>query len=110
MWFSRLRHRRLAARREALRLRSTLLRERLAVGAAEWQAPLSLADSALDGLRWLRSHPEWPLGAALALVVLRPRLLLRWAGRGFWAWQLWRRARPHVRTLRRWWDGVPRRA
>lgn len=108
MWFSRDQHRRLAVRRETLRLRSGLLRERLAVGAAEWQAPLSLADSALDGLRWLRENPQWPLGVALAVVVLRPRLLLRWVGRGLWAWQLWRRARPYVRSARRWWDGAPR--
>lgn len=98
-------HRELAARREVLRLRSSLLRDQFAAEARAWEAPLALADRAVDGLRWLRQHPEWPVGAAAALLVARPRRVLRWGARALAAWQLWRRARPYLRTARRWWDG-----
>jgi hypothetical protein len=91
-----------------LRLRSALLRDQWAVEAQSWEAPLNMADRVIDGARWLRRHPEWPVGVAAVVVVARPRLLLRWAGRGLWAWQIWRRARPHVRSLQRWWDPAPR--
>lgn len=93
------RRRRLAARREELLARSAVLRGQLATQVQAWQAPLALADQAVQGMHWLRRNPQWPLAGAALVVVLRPRLLLRWAGRGFWVWQLWRRLRPHVRRI-----------
>jgi hypothetical protein len=81
-----------ALRREQLLLRSATLRGQLARDAQVLQAPLALADSVRDGLRWLRQNPEWPLGGVLLLLVLKPRRTWRWISRGWWAWRLWRRA------------------
>jgi hypothetical protein len=35
-------------------------------------------------MQWLVQHPEWPIGAAVLLVLLRPGRALRWAT---YAWQ-----------------------
>jgi hypothetical protein len=54
---------------------------------------LAAVDVVREGARWLGRHPEWLVGTAVALLVARPRLLLRWARRGFFAWQVWRKVR-----------------
>lgn len=83
----------LALRREQLLVRSAELRLRLAQDGRALEAPLAMADTVRAGWHWLRAHPEWPAGAALALVLLKPRRALRWASRGWWAWRTWQRAR-----------------
>jgi len=45
---------------------------------------VGVADQARSATQWLLQHPEWPLGVAALLIVLRPGRALRWAG---WAWQ-----------------------
>lgn len=79
-------------RRERLLMRSQLLRLQMAQQAEPLKAPLALVDQARDGLRWLGRHPEWPLGGAALLLVLRPRRALRWSGRLWGAWRMWRKA------------------
>jgi hypothetical protein len=74
----------LLQRREALRHRSSVLRADWALQAQVLRRPLGLADQARAGVLWLVQHPEWPLGAALLLVLLRPGRALRWAT---YAWQ-----------------------
>ena len=74
----------LMRRRERLRLRSAQLRTEWALHAEVLRAPLGVADQARAATRWLTQHPEWPLGAALLLVLLRPARALRWAS---YAWQ-----------------------
>jgi hypothetical protein len=74
----------LLQRREALRHRSNLLRADWALQAQALRKPLGLADQARAGVQWLVQHPEWPIGAALLLVLLRPGRALRWAT---YAWQ-----------------------
>ena len=81
-----------AIRRERLLLRSAALRAQIAQHAAPLKPPLALADQVGDGLRWLRQHPEWPLGGLLAVAVLRPRRALRWSARLWSTWRLWRKA------------------
>ena len=83
----------LALRREQLLLRSAALRSQLALDAQALAAPLAVADRLRDGARWLRRHPEWPLGAVLLLLALRPRRALRWAVRAGWLWRQWQAAR-----------------
>jgi len=82
----------LAQRRERLLQRSAVLRVQLAQDGRALQAPLALADTVREGWHWLRRHPEWPAGAALLLVLLKPRRAWRWASRGWWAWRVWQRA------------------
>jgi hypothetical protein len=93
------RARELAARRERLRMRSTELRLVVGRNAQVLQRPLAVADQVIAGGRWLREHPEWPVGTAVALIVMRPRRLLRWSGRLWWGWRLWRRASRLLRIL-----------
>jgi len=51
-----------------------------------------LADRVREGVHWLARHPEWPLGAALLIVLLRPGRALRWASFGLQGYALYRRA------------------
>lgn len=83
----------LAARQQKLLIRSAELRVTLAHQAQALQGPLARADQAVSGARWLRNHPQWPLGALLALAVLRPRRALAWATRVWWGWGLYKKAR-----------------
>lgn len=89
---TRPRNAELAARQQRLLIRSAELRVTLAHQAQALEAPLALADQAVSSARWLRSHPQWPLGALLALAVLRPRRALAWATRLWWGWDLYKRA------------------
>ena len=74
----------LMRRRERLLLRSAQLRTEWAMQVEVLRAPLGVADQARAATRWLVQHPEWPLGAALLVVLLRPARALRWAS---YAWQ-----------------------
>lgn len=78
----------LAARQQALRLRSAELRIQLSEQANNTlQRPLAFVDKAHAGFIWLKQHPEWPTGALLLLVVLRPRRAVRLVTL---AWSGWR--------------------
>ena len=83
----------LAARQQRLLIRSAELRVTLAHQSQALQQPLALADQAVSGARWLRNHPQWSLGALLALAVLRPRRALAWATRLWWGLGLYKQAR-----------------
>jgi hypothetical protein len=74
----------LLLRRERLRQRSAQLRVQWSLQADVLRKPLGLADQARAATQWLVQHPEWPLGAALLIVLLRPGRALRWAS---YAWQ-----------------------
>lgn len=82
----------LLRRRERLQLRSGELRHEWAQQVQVLRTPLGLADRARDGVHWLVRHPEWPLGAALLVIVLRPGRALRWASYGLQGYALYRRA------------------
>lgn len=90
---TRSREAELAARQQQLLIRSAELRVTLAHQSQTLQGPLALADQAVSSVHWLRSHPQWPLGALLLLAVIRPRRALAWAGRLWWGWGLYQRAR-----------------
>ena len=83
----------LARRQQQLLIRSAELRVALAHQAQALQAPLALADRVRAGARWLREHPQWPLGALVLLAFKRPRRVLRWSSNLIWAWRLYQRAR-----------------
>ena len=71
-------------RRERLIHRSGQLRSDWSLQVQVLHKPLGLADKAREATQWLLRNPEWPLGVAALLIVLRPGRALRWAG---WAWQ-----------------------
>ena len=86
-------------RQQLLLLRSQELRGQLSLQAAALQPPLAWADQLRAGWAWLRGHPEWPIGAALVVIVIRPRRALRWGTRLWWAWQTLRRLRDGLQRL-----------
>lgn len=86
------RARELQLKRERLLVRSAELRVAVARQSQVLRTPLAVADQVRAGVGWLRRNPEWPLGALVVLVVLRPGRALRWAGRAWWGWRVWRRA------------------
>lgn len=85
-------------RRERLLLRSGQLRVEWAQQVQVLRAPLGVADQARSAAQWLMQHPEWPLGVAALLIVLRPGRALRWAG---YAWQGYGLVRRVQRVMQR---------
>lgn len=87
----------LALKKQRLQLKSAALREQWLAHAAGLQPLCAGVDRINDGVRWVREHPQAVLNTAVAtgaaLLVARPRTLLRLARRGFVAWQLWRKGR-----------------
>jgi len=71
-------------RRERLILRSDQLRGTWSRQVQVLRSPLGVADQARSAVQWLLQHPEWPLGVAALVIVLRPGRALRWAS---YAWQ-----------------------
>jgi len=83
----------LALKKQRLQIRSAALREDFSACAAGIQPAFALADRGGAAVRWLRSHPLVPAAALGVLLAARPRTVLRWARRGFLAWQTLRRLR-----------------
>lgn len=74
-------------------MRSAALRENFGNFASVWMPAFAAADRVRAGLVWLRRHPLLPVASLVAILVARPRWVLRWAQRGFFAWQALRRVR-----------------
>ncbi len=87
-------------RQRLLLARSDALRRTLARELQALEPPLAWADQGLAAARWLRRHPEWPVGAAALLVALRPRRAWRWGRRLFFAWRTGRRLLRWLRAAR----------
>lgn len=78
-----------AARERGQRLSelSSMQRSDLAAALAPWQAPLATLDQALGVVRRVQRRPVFAVGAVLAaVVIIRPRRVLRWLRRGGAAW------------------------
>ena len=85
-------------RQRLLLARSEALRSELARDLRVLEQPLAWAEQGLAAARWLRRHPEWPIGAAALLVALRPLRAWRWGRRLFFAWRTGRRVLRWLRT------------
>lgn len=83
----------LALHQQRLLMRSAQLRNTFASQAQDFKAPLALADQIRGGVTSLYRRPLWPLGALLALIIVRPRRAIVWGGRVWWGWKLFKRAR-----------------
>lgn len=81
----------LLRRREQLVHRSSQLRHDWSQQVQVLRAPLGVADQARAATRWLVQHPEWPLGVAVLLIVLRPGRVLRWSTYAWQGYGLYRR-------------------
>jgi len=83
----------LALKKQRLLMRSSALRENFGQYANTWKPVFAAADRLRNGLRWLRRHPALPVASLVALAVARPWGMLRWARRGWFAWQALRNLR-----------------
>jgi hypothetical protein len=90
----------LALKKQRLQLQSATQRQEFARYAAGLAPALGLADRARDGVAWLRGHPELPVAAAAAILVMRPRSVFRWLRRGVFAWRAAHSAGRWLGTLR----------
>lgn len=80
----------LARRKERLIARAEQQRAIIAQAYHRWQKPASLVDRGIAVVGFLRLHPLL-LGVGLAaMIALRRRNLLSWAGRGWMMWRAWR--------------------
>lgn len=86
----------LALEKQRLVLRSEDLRGKFSAAAAVWQPACAGVDRLRQAADWLRRRPSLLVGLGVALLVARPRAVLRLAGR---AWVVWR-------TLRHWRQGL----
>lgn len=91
----------LILRQQRLVARSAELRLTLTNQGQVFKKPLAMADQAQAGLQWLYRNPQWPLGAMLVLVVLRPRRVILWGGRLWWAWKTFNRAQKWMAAMPR---------
>lgn len=66
------------------------LRQQLAPVRGVLEVPQRILKVKQEGIALARKHPLIVGGVIVALVVLRPRTVLRWAGRALGAWRTWR--------------------
>ena len=83
----------LALKKQRLQIASEGLRTEVGQCAAALAPVFSTADCVVDGVRWLRSNPEFVVGAGVVLIVARPKRAWRWGRRIFIGWQAWRKLR-----------------
>lgn len=87
-----------ALKKQRLQFRSAQLRAQMAAYAEGVTPVLRAGDAVVEGVRWVRQHPETLIAAGLAVAVARPRGVVRWARRGMVAWQAWGRVRDWLAT------------
>jgi hypothetical protein len=83
----------LALRKQRLQLESDFLREQWCAHVAGLEPAFRTGNRIVDGVRWLRRHPPVFVAGAVALLVARPRSVVRWLRRTVVAWRSWRRLR-----------------
>jgi hypothetical protein len=83
----------LALRKQRLQIASESLRAEFGRYAAGLAPAFNAADCAVEGVRWLRRHPQLVVATTVALLVIRPKLAWRWGRRAFVGWQAWRKMR-----------------
>ncbi len=83
----------LAIHKERLFTRIEMQRDQIALCGAQLEKPFAAADKAVMAARFVKERPWIAAVAALSVVVLGRRNLLRWASRGWVIWRGWRVAR-----------------
>ena len=83
----------LALKKQRLQYRSAEQRRELARGLMPLVPVFAVADTARSWARRVREHPAISMGVVVAILVAKPRMVVRWARRTWWAWQAWRKLR-----------------
>ena len=81
----------LALKKQRLQMLCAVQRDAFAYHARAWTPAFAVADQVRAGIGWLRRHPALPIALLVALLVARPRTLLRFAGRGWFLWRGFKR-------------------
>ena len=89
----------LQRRREKLVLLAAAQRDAVARDFQPVERPLAIADSVVDGVRYLRAHPGFVVAGAVVIVALSPRRAFAWASRGLAAWRTYRWASVRLQRL-----------
>ncbi len=77
----------LSLRKQRLQIRAARQRESLAADFVALSPIFTTADRVRAGVDYLRRNPHWLVGAAVFVIVARPRAVLRWAQHAFFVWQ-----------------------
>jgi hypothetical protein len=88
----------LALKKQRLQLQAAAQRVRILHAIESASPAFGAADKLRAGLCWARAHPEVLVGTGIVLLVARPRLLFRWAQRGFFVWEGLRRLRSVIES------------
>jgi hypothetical protein len=101
----------LAQRRRELLARCAEQRSSLHLQMDRWRHALSVHDAVYAGLDYAKRYQLWIVGAAIAIVVIKPRRIKQWLQTGATAAAAWRSIAPFVQTAQRyfWQDKAPRR-
>ncbi len=86
-------------RRQQLLAQAARERDRLAAELDRYRPLATLADDLIRIGRGLAAHPEWVVGAVVAVAVIRPRVVLRLAGRAWVAWRAIRTVRSFLQRV-----------
>ena len=81
----------LALKKQRLQIAGDTLRADFARHAAGLAPVFAGADYAVEGIYWMRRNPQTVVAAAVALLMIRPKVAWRWARRAFVGWQAWRK-------------------
>lgn len=92
----------LARRKERLIMRAGQQRAVIATSCLQLQKPLGMIDRGIAMARYLKAHPLALAAGITVAAVLGRRSLLRWAGRGLFAWRAWHSVRAWTRKSGVW--------
>lgn len=79
----------LALKKQRLQIASAGLRTDFGHFAAGLAPVFTGADLVVEGARWVRRNPEIVVATSVALIVVRPKRVWRWARLAFFGWQAW---------------------
>jgi hypothetical protein len=80
----------LSRRRAELVARSAAQRAELREVGHAWRLPMAIIDQSVTVWRFFRGHPALLAGLGVAFAVARPRRAIKWCGRGWTLWRLFR--------------------
>ncbi|MBK6632311.1 MAG: YqjK-like family protein [Betaproteobacteria bacterium] len=89
----------LALKKQRLQLQAAAQRVRILHAIASASPAFGVADKARAAVGWAKANPEVLVATGVVLLVARPRVLFRWAKRGFFLWEGVRRLRGAVDSL-----------
>ena len=90
----------LALHKQRLQIRAGVQREDMAGRLGAIGDALDQVDRLRDGANWLRDNAPIVGSLAIVLLLLKPRATVRWLRRGVVGWQIYKRARAVVASVK----------